>query len=66
MFIAARDPAGAAVEPAQPGEPVSGQDPVHRGGMQSEQVGDAGRSPATQYPDLMMRRSVRVGVRFGL
>lgn len=38
VFIAAHDPA----ESAQLGQPEAGQHPVHRRGMQTEQVADAG------------------------
>lgn len=66
VFVAAHDPCGGPVQPAQPGEPVSGQDLVDRGGMQAQQAGDPRWSHRRSNRTLMMRRSVRVGVRLGL
>ncbi|OXR39619.1 hypothetical protein B7C42_08313 [Nocardia cerradoensis] len=51
VFVAADRCRGGPVEPAQPGHAIAGQDPVHGGGVQSEQVGDAGRSPPAQEAD---------------
>jgi len=64
-FDAAHDASVGAVEPAQPGDAVAAQHVVHGGDVQPQQVGDSGRSPPAGDA-LMMRRAVRVGVRFGL
>jgi hypothetical protein len=68
-FVAADDVAGGAVQVAQPGQAVAGQDAVHGGGHQAEQAGDSGRSPPPLEPDLddaafgAGRGAARAGVR---
>jgi hypothetical protein len=52
VFVAPDYSACGAVEVGQAGETVTGEYPVHRGGVEPEQVGDAGWAPAAQDPDL--------------
>ena len=52
VLVAADRAAGGAVQVGQAGEPVAGQDPVHGGRVEPQQVGDPGRSPAAQDADL--------------
>src|SRR5271165_4770091 len=47
----ADDSSGGAVQPAQLGHSVSGQHPMHGGGMQSQQVADSGWPPTAQDTD---------------
>jgi hypothetical protein len=42
---------GGPIQPGQPGEPEPGQNPMHGGGMDAQQVADPGRSPAAVEPD---------------
>ncbi|GGK25290.1 hypothetical protein GCM10011583_66590 [Streptomyces camponoticapitis] len=51
-FVASDHPAGGPVQVREAGQAVAGQDPVDGGRVQSEEVGDAGRSPAVQDTDL--------------
>jgi hypothetical protein len=44
VLIPAHRQAGAAVQPGQPGQAVTGQDPVHGGGVQAQQPADPGPS----------------------
>jgi hypothetical protein len=55
VFVAADDPAGGPVQPAQPGQPVAGQHPVHGGRVLAEQPalfwhGKGGRHQDQRYP----------------
>jgi hypothetical protein len=50
-LIAAYDAAGGTVEPGQTSQSVTSQHPMHRRGMQPEQVADPRRPPAPQHPD---------------
>ncbi|SHT66697.1 Uncharacterised protein [Mycobacteroides abscessus subsp. abscessus] len=47
----ADDPAGGPVQPAQFGQSVTGQDPMHGGWMHPEQITDTGRAPTADDPD---------------
>lgn len=58
VLVASDDAAGGAVQVGESGELVAGQDPVHGGRVELEQVGDAGRSPAAQDADLLNRHGV--------
>jgi hypothetical protein len=62
----ADDAAGRTIQPPQFGQAVVGKHVVHRGDVQTQQISDPCRPPPADDPDLMMRRSVRIGVRLGL
>ncbi|GAA4243018.1 hypothetical protein GCM10022255_000290 [Dactylosporangium darangshiense] len=47
-FVAADVAGSGPVQTAQSRHAVAGQDPMHGGWVQPEQIGDAGRSPAAQ------------------
>lgn len=47
-FDVAHGPASRAVQPAQPGHPVTGQHSVHRKRMNAQQIADLGWSPTAQ------------------
>jgi hypothetical protein len=67
VFVAADDAAAGAVGPGQPVEPVADQGPVHGGGVEVQQVKAMRAGPQRRTTrTLMMRRSMRVGVRRGL
>jgi hypothetical protein len=52
VFVAADHPPGAAVQMGQAWESIAGQDPMHSGWVQPEEVGDAGGAPPAREADL--------------
>jgi hypothetical protein len=50
-FHAADDAPGRTVQPTQFGQPVAGQDAVHRRGVQPQQIADSRGSPPAQHSD---------------
>ena len=65
VLVAADHPACGTVQPGQPCQPVPGQDPVHRGRVDTQQKTDPGRAHRRFTLSAMIRRSRRTDVRPG-